>query len=227
METIWIIGAGHFGLRAVQKLSECQKKRHFVIADINPENLEKGKGENRLLVQTDGVDFLNKHLCLPSQSQFPQPDWIIPALPVHLAAEWSLRCFGSDRLCRIPLPAEIDRFLPNPIRGSSGDIYVSHATFICPEDCAEPRDICTVTQKPRKQNMFEILSFLSQCNFVSVNNMGFQSLVIRSHQLGTGVGGYRPEQLFNLLAQIEKADNNILISTACRCHGVVTGLKHQ
>ena len=136
--------------------------------------------------QADGVTFLAHHL-----RQQDAPDWIIPALPVHLAAEWCLARSGPDRLRRISLPPETDLLLPNPMRGESGDVYVSHATFLCPDDCSEPRNICTITQQPRKQNMSDLLGEISL--------PGFDTLVIRSRQLGAGVGGYRPASLFRLL----------------------------
>ncbi len=212
MEKIWIIGAGHFGRRALQKLSENRKDRHFVLVDPVKENLEQGNFPNCQPEQTDGVAFLDQHL-----HPGAEPDWIIPALPLHLAAEWCLLRLGKARACRIPLPFEIETLLPNHIRGATGDIYVSHATFRCPDDCAEPRDICTVTQMPRKRNMFQLLE--------DVRLPLFQSLVIRSHQLGPGVGGYRPARLFDLIKASESAENKLLISTACRCHGVMTGLE--
>jgi hypothetical protein len=53
----------------------------------------------------------------------------------------------------------------------------------------------------------------------------WESLVIRSHQLGPGVGGYRTQELFDLADRIEKTRGPILLSTACRCHGVMTGLQ--
>jgi len=52
----------------------------------------------------------------------------------------------------------------------------------------------------------------------------FQSLVIQSHQLGPGIGGYRPAMLFELLERVKQAGSALLVSTACRCHGVVTGM---
>ncbi len=211
MEKIWIIGTGHFGHHALRKLSENHNDRQFTLVDPVRANLEQVRGPNRVPEQADGADFLHQHLHAGNG-----PDWIIPALPIHLAAEWCLLRLGAGRLCRTGLPPETDQLLPNPMRGNNGDIYVSHATFRCPEDCAEPRNICTVTRELRKQNMFEILG--------DIQLQAFQSLVIRSHQLGPGIGGYRPVQLFDLLAQVENARTDMLISTACRCHGVITGV---
>ncbi len=93
MEKIWIIGMGRFGLRAVQELSENRKDGHFVLVDPIQEHLVKGKGPNRVLEQTDGVDFLKRNLHKENG-----PDWIIPALPVHLAAKWCLMRLGPERI---------------------------------------------------------------------------------------------------------------------------------
>jgi hypothetical protein len=213
MEEIWIIGVGRFGSLAYSRLSKGAKSRFFVLIDPIKENLLRYEGPNVTLEQSEGVDFLTRHL---SQAE-PKPDWIIPALPVHLAAEWILSRLRSGGIRHIPIPSKIEPLLPNPMRGSEGNIYVSHADFRCPDDCAEPRDLCTVTQKPRKQNMFDLLRKL--------RIPPFQSLVIRSYQLGPGIGGYRPAQLFALLESVEQSSGGLLVCTACRCHGVITGLE--
>lgn len=212
MEELWIIGLGQFGSLAFQRLSESGKARHFVLVDPVAENLLKFKGPTTTLKISDGVEYLNTHL-----SNSRKPDWIIPALPVHLAAEWVLAHLGAQRLKRISLPSEIETFIPNPIRGSEGNIYASHADFRCPDDCGEPRDICTITRKSRKQNMFALLGNLDIEPFIALN--------IRSHQLGPGIGGYHPEQLMAMMDNVRQARGPILLSTACRCHGVITGLK--
>ena len=89
--------------------------------------------------------------------------------------------------------------------------------FRCPANCDEPRDICTVTRNIRQQNMFELLEDL--------DIESFKSLTIRSHQLGAGIGGYRPEQLFETMTNVKQTPGPIALSTACRCHGVITGLE--
>jgi hypothetical protein len=212
MEEIWIIGVGHFGFIAFQRLSKTVKDRHFVLVDPVEEHLLRCESPTATLEVSDGLEFCEKHL-----KKGRHPDWIIPALPVHLAAEWVLLHLGPTRLRRIPLPAELDALVPNPIRGSEGNLYLSHAHFRCPADCDEPRDICTVTRELRKQNMFELLG--------NLNLEPFEALNIRSHQLGPGIGGYRPEQLFELMENVKQSQGSIVLSTACRCHGVMTGLE--
>jgi hypothetical protein len=212
MEEIWIIGVGYFGQIAYRQLSKAVKDRRFVLVDPVEKNLLKCKGSAATLEICDGVEFLVSQL-----EKGRQPDWIIPALPVHLAAEWILSDMGPKEIRRIPLPAVLDSLLPNPYRGPEGNLYVSHADFRCPVDCDEPRDICSVTRKQRKQDMFEL-----------VGNLGvkpFDALTIRSHQLGPGIGGYRPAHLLELELKVKRARGPLLLSTACRCHGVITGLE--
>jgi hypothetical protein len=212
MKEIWIIGVGHFGTIAFQRLSQDLKDRHFILVDPIKKNLLSCKGSRTTLRISDGVEFLESSI-----EKGRQPDWIIPALPVHLAAEWILLHLGPKRLRRVPMPAELEALVPNPVRGPEGNLYVSHADFRCPADCDEPRDICTVTQERRQQNMFELLADL--------DIEPFKPLTIRSHQLGPGIGGYRPEQLFETLTHVNQIRGSIALSTACRCHGVITGLE--
>ena len=212
MEEIWIIGLGQFGQIAFQRLSQSNRNRHFVLVDPDGKNLAKCTGSTTTRINSDGVAFLETNL-----TKGHQPDWIIPALPIHLAAEWFLRHLGPEKLRRTVLPSEIESIVPNPVRGSDGNIYASHADFRCPNDCDEPQDICTVTGDVRKENMFELLEDLKIAPF--------EALVIRSRQLGAGIGGYRPERLLELKEKVAQALGPVLVSTACRCHGVVTGLE--
>lgn len=214
MKEIWIIGIGQFGLLAAEKLPKIHNRHHFVLVDPDRENLLRGGGPNRTLEPMDGVSFLHQRL-----NSEKAPDWIIPALPIHLAAEWCLVRQGLKGLRQIVIPSDIDRLVPNPVRDPSGNLYISHADFICPDDCAEPAQICTVTQESRNTDMFELLG----SNRISK----FRSLVMRSYQLCPGVGGYRPRQLFDLLKQVEIIGEDFLLSTACRCHGVMTGLGYR
>jgi len=212
MKTIWIIGVGKFGLHAYRKLAEASEDIHFVLVDPLQANLQLAKGPHCDLIKSDGIIYLQQNLHTTNQ-----PDWIIPALPVHLAAEWCQARLGTLRYCRCEIPSTVDALLPNPMRGQDHNIYTSHANFKCPGNCEEPDDFCSVTCKPRPKSMFTLLEELNIPNF--------RSKVIRSHQLGPGIGGYRPERLFMLLADIRQSRIPLLVSTACRCHGVITGLE--
>jgi len=212
MEEIWIIGVGRFGYSAYQRLAKAGKDRHFILVDPAVQKIRRCKSPISKLEVADGIEFLVQGL---GQSRLP--DWIIPALPLHLAAEWLLRHMGPARLKRIRLPAELAKLIPHPFQGNDGNLYTSHADFRCPPDCDEPRDICTITRKLRKQNMYDLLGALHLA--------AFKPLAIRSHQLGPGIGGYRAEQLLEIKQIVEQTSGPVLLSTACRCHGVITGLE--
>jgi hypothetical protein len=212
MEEIWIVGVGHFGQMAFRRLSEERKDRYFVLVDPVAENLQNFKSPQARLEVADGIVYVEKHLMHSGG-----PDWIIPALPLHLAAEWLILHLGPNRLRRIELPFELDRLVANSFRGFEGNLYVSYAGFRCPEDCDEPREFCIITREVRKQNMFEMLG--------NLNIKPFKAINLRSHQLGPGIGGYRAEQLVELRKKVELATGPVLLSTACRCHGVITGLE--
>jgi hypothetical protein len=214
MKEIWIIGIGKFGLMAVNRLERVYPNYRFILVDTEKEKLIKAKGLNRSLEHADGVSYLLNNLH-PEKG----PDWIIPALPVHLLAEWIIARLKADGLERIRIPIPAMKYLPNFIEGKNGDLYVSHADFICPDDCPEPGNVCYVTGQKRTRNMFDLLQ--------AINLPGFRSIVVRSHQLAPGVGGYRPEKLFQVLQQVSELHTAILLSTACRCHGVITGVKSK
>jgi len=212
MSSYLIIGCGHFGSRAVSKLLEKDPRARITVVDQNENHLKK---ISRLPVQTiacDGLPFLEHFF-----SKGGLVHYIIPAIPLHLVFESMLSClkpFGAERVEIPPLQG-----LPNPVTGKAGDLYTSLADFLCPEDCPEPLHFCTVTAQKRRNPLFKILRDLKG---------PFTSKVIRSHQLGAGLGGYRPKEWIDLTDQIrkQKGSNQLfLISTACRCHGVTSALR--
>lgn len=211
METVWIIGGGRFGSRAAARLSAGHKNRQIVVVDPVRKKLSRLKGPRIAVEHSDGVRFLNDRLTSESPVS-----WIIPSLPVHLAWEWCRMKLGTDRLVRSRLSSGIDRLLPNPMHGENGDIYVSNADFICPADCSEPEKICTMTGQPRQQDMFRRLGALHYKDYTP--------LVLQSRQIGPGIGGYSPAQLFSFLKSVLAFKPPLLLCTACRCHGVITGV---
>jgi hypothetical protein len=211
MKVIWIIGFGKFGSMAVDRLEKVYPDCKFVLVDPLNERLIMAKGPNRTLQQTEGVSYLYHNLH-PEKG----PDWIIPALPVHLFAQWIIAKLKSINLERIRIPIPAMKYLPNFIEGKNGDVYVSHAEFICPDDCPEPDEFCFVTGQKRKRNMYDLLK--------EIDVRGFHPVVVRSHQLAPGVGGYKPEHLLQALQQVTITRTGILLCTACRCHGVITGV---
>ncbi len=212
MKTVWIIGLGVFGLKAFERLSTQHKSWQFVLVDNNVDRRIHLKGLNAVIKKTDGVKFLVDHLTPEAKVS-----WIIPSLPLHLAWEWCRAEIGSNNLLRAEVPLKIDALLTNPMHGENKDIYVSNADFICPDNCSEPDDFCTITQHPRRKDMC--------CQIRDLKCEDFLPIVLESRQIGPGVGGYSPAQLFDFLEEVKKNKGHLLLATACRCHGVITGAR--
>ena len=210
MKTIWIIGAGKFGLRAAKWLLKQKGQYSVILVDQDKAALDQVKDLGCRTETVDAINFLNNRLTRENG-----PDWIVPAVPVHLAWEWCRLRIEADNLTPYHLPERLEVDLPNCMYGAGHDIYVSHADFLCPPNCNEPDDKCTKTGMPRKPDMFR---FLAEMHYPRV-----KPFVIRSVQLGPGVGGYGPEALFDLLERIEAYRGLCFVATACRCHGVVSG----
>ncbi len=210
-----ILGAGRFGRLALQRLGEREPHSKFWLVDNNPQKLIFGLTQGNPAIQTataPAAAFLAEVL----GSESP-PDWIIPAIPRHLAFDWLWRHRPADGAWRRePVPLAVGLDLPFSQGGAEGELYLSLSTERCPDDCPEPADRCYLTGAKRDLNLYDYLE--------NVSLEDYTSLVIRSRQLAPGVGGYRPADLWQLRRQVQTLTGKILISTACRCHGVSHGL---
>lgn len=205
---VWIIGAGRFGLRALCKLRNRIDAR-YVIIDRNPMTCEDAQVLAEDIVCQNGIDYLSVRL-----KRMGGPKWIIPAVPVHLVYEWLCRQLEGVKIIRpMILPMTIATGFPNPMRGKNGELYLSNADFMCPTNCTEPDRICSYTGKARPCILYQKLK--------DFRHDRFRSIVVRSRQLAPGVGGYTPRDLFNALDDVLSADGPVLMSTACKCHGVM------
>jgi len=203
-----IIGCGYFGSRAAEKLFQKHPRPKIIVVDKSRRALQK---VSRLPVETavsNGITYLGQF-----SSEGQKTDYIIPAIPLHLAFEFILsqmKPLGARRVKIPPIPG-----LPNPMMGNTGDLYTSLANFLCSEDCPEPARYCTITKKRRQKPLYQVLKDLEDT---------FESMVIRSQQLGPGIGGFRLEALLDLLEDFKRKDSaqSVLVSTASRCHGVTS-----
>jgi hypothetical protein len=204
-----IIGCGRFGSRAAEKLLKKDPLARIIVIDQNERALQRVSSFPIEAVVSEGRSYLEQFF-LEGQ----KVNYIIPAVPLHLAFEFilsQLKPWGAKRK-RIPHISG----LPNPVKGKTGDLYTSLANFLCSEDCPEPAQYCTITKKRRPKPLYQLLSDLEGT---------FESRVIRSQQLGPGIGGFRPKALLDLLEDIKRKKNSgqsILVSTASRCHGVTS-----
>ena len=213
MKHIWIIGAGRFGQKAISAMKERYPESAITVVDHCPKACEAISEPGITTICMDGVSYLNHYL-----TDADEPGWVIPVIPVHLVYEWiRMRLLPDISIAPVEIPENIRKSLPNVFSGNSGEIFVSNASFVCPENCSEPQDLCTHTRMPRKKSLYQAIAALS-CN-------GFLNLVLQSEQLAPGIGGITPGALFNTLIAVQQFPESILLSTACRCHGVVQAFR--
>ena len=117
------------------------------------------------------------------------------------------------------MPDEILPALPHSWRGLPGTLLVSYSDFYCPDDCPEPSDHCPMTGEKRALPLYELLSRIVIPDHTTH--------VIRSRQLAPGLGGYKVEDLRNLLMKTSQQAGKWLVGTACSCHGALTALNIQ
>lgn len=204
-----ILGAGHFGRRALLKCINTYPNCKITIVDRDEYILKnETKSISCEAICDDGISYLNSLPKILSE----QATWIIPSIPIHVAFEWISQNL-SKPVRRIEIPDNLLEQLPNAISGKKGTVYMSYATFRCPDNCPEPVDHCYFTKKPRSTSLFDKLD----CMIIE----NFSSVVLKSTQIFPGIGGFLFRDLSETLSLVESIENSILLSTACRCHGVM------
>jgi hypothetical protein len=207
LKRFWVLGAGHFGQIAIERITRKFPGAVITVVDKAP---NQTLDDRYPIIKEEGISWLHNKL-----GKDPSVDFIIPAIPVHVAAQWIILCLLDDHeIHPLDVPDSLMSKMPNPIKGASGQIFVSHANFVCPENCPEPEKICTHTGEPRPLDLYSLLENLDLVDILPT--------VIRSYQLLPGVGGIYPVDMLNALDLARKRSNRpIMIGTACRCHGAV------
>ncbi len=210
-----IVGAGKFGRLALQRLPAQDKEVRILIIDPKAEALAEARRVAAKEIETleaDAISYLASHL----GPDFPW-DWLIPMAPVHVAYLWLLAGpLAGQGWEAAQVPKSLENLAALAVRGPQGELYLSRATHLCPDDCAEPL-VCPVTGEEREQPLYDKLREAS-CPELPV-------LVVASRQLAPGIGGYEPSRLLELAGRAADMSGPFLVATACRCHGVVHGLK--
>lgn len=210
----WVLGGGRFGRRAVELLRKSEPDTEIVVIDRLP---DRDLPIDIEIVCADGVEWFTENF-----SPTARVNKIVPALPIHLAADWIIRKFTNEqRIVRsVEIPDELIHHFPHPVLLSPSRLVTSYADFLCPSNCSEPDDFCTYTKKPRPLQLDRLLETIMIADFVP--------LILTSRQFAPGVGGFYPEDLWILLEKARLlSGSHLLIGTACKCHGIVDGLRHN
>jgi hypothetical protein len=213
MKTVWIIGAGQFGEKAAVRLRLKYPEAAIIVVDQDWSALNRVEEVATTTVVADGAAYLAEHLTVSEK-----PDWIVAAVPVHLAFEWLCKQLApAYRIEKMEVPEILTQKLGCVVKGEGGRVYTSIADFICPNNCPEPADLCFVTGKPRPIDLYRELS--------AVDPLQMTPVIVRSSQLSPGVGGYRPTDLFDALRKVGACQGPVLLGTACRCHSVLDAFR--
>jgi hypothetical protein len=206
---VWVIGGGRLGRKAIRRFLQRGNKVDITVVEQDQEQCSCLKLLPVTCFQQDGVRFLIEQL---GRGFFP--DWIIPMVPFHLAFEWMKQMLSSE-LELVPLTASenILKQFPNTVKGDKGRFFTSLADFLCPEDCPALDHVCTIRKKARPYLLYQKIE--------TQKIDGFSTIVVQSQQILPGIGGYRPEDLYQALNLVKTSKGPILLSTACKCHGVV------
>jgi hypothetical protein len=213
MASYLILGAGKFGRLALSRLARLDASARCTVVDRDPATLALDGIPGLTRVPAEAIAFLVQQLEGGHRDRW---DWIIPMVPVHVAFQWLLAGPLAGSAWRpAAVPESLAGLCPDARRGPRGELYLSRAQHLCPDDCAEPA-VCPVTGAPRDLPLHQELA--------SLNLAGYEIRVIPSRQLAPGVGGYPPGRLLDLARDMGALKGNVLIATACRCHGVIQGL---
>jgi hypothetical protein len=213
MASYLILGAGKFGRLAINRLARQDAAASFVVVDRDPAALMMAlDGVPGLTpVASEAIAFLVQHVRGDGRW-----DWIVPMVPVHVAFHWLLAGpLAGSAWQPAAAPEAVAGLIPGARRGPHGELYLSRARHLCPDDCAEPV-ACPITGEARDLPLHQELA--------SLHLAGYEIRVIASRQLAPGVGGYSPGRLLDLARDMGTLKGNVLIATACRCHGVIQGL---
>jgi len=210
-----VVGGGKYGLEAVEYLMK--HERDFVVVDVDENCLVQQKhgfevadtpieAEKGRLFVKGGIEEVLKLI------EKLKPEYVFPTAPIHIAAALLTEKYGFEPWnegvdCILAgLPAKII------LSAGRGSVTVSYnRDRECVKKCRAP-DVCPVTGVKKPAPMYEMLRFASG---------GF---IIQSHYLQPGLGALQGEDVLNLLEWASER-REVVVGTACRCHGVVTALR--
>ncbi len=211
MTQVFIVGFGKFGNLALAQWRRRGEKARIWIIDHRPEALSGKENLPGIRVLSDGPQFLTRY-----QESIKDNDWIIPALPIHLAWKWlTLNLRKRPGYKTVVPPGSFGLHLPYCQQSGEG-LFLSYADFICPENCPAPLTHCFKTKKKRTVPLWKFIA--------DQRGPKVALEVIESRQLAPGVGGFPFGELRKLQTRAQMSRPPFFVATACRCHGVIHGL---
>ncbi len=207
-----IFGGGRYGLKAAEYL--LSKNRDFIVIDPDRECLVMEKLRLPKFDRTKGGAFIQGSIkeLVDVLSEF-EVEHVFPTAPVHLAAMFlkenlNLEVWNEGiNFALSGIPAKII------LSAGKGSVVVSYnRDYECLENCSAP-NVCPVTKLRKPAPMYDMLRFAAPDGYI-----------IESRYLKPGLGAIKGEDLKNLVKWAEKI-NEMIVGTACRCHGVLSSFR--
>jgi hypothetical protein len=205
-----MVGFGKVGKALLPRVIRQWDQSRIWIIDHNPESLNSQEALAGIRVLGDGPQFLTQN-----RQWIRDDDWIIPALPVHLAWKWLALNLKSHKPKAAAPPLNWGSLLPYSQTLEDG-LLLSFADFVCPDHCPAPLHHCFKTKQKRSQPLWKYLA-TRPCSKGTLE-------VIESRQMAPGMGGYPFGELRRVLKRALETGPPFYVATACRCHGVINGL---
>ena len=203
---VTIIGAGRAGKRALEVLTSLGFNRIRAV-DPDPGALESLRAGAEV-IQADGIDWLSR-----DDRDRLAGEWIVPTLPIHLAFAWLLAVLG-DKAGQVDVPIRAVEGLPGLTASRDGGFTISLAQGLCRPDCDERKGCAWSKAYP--VTLPQALGRLAQQRPLEL---------IRSRTLAPGLGGFPRAVLDRLKTNVQSGPGQVIVATACRCHGVIHALE--
>jgi len=253
MKKLLIAGGGKFGKKAIKYAKKLNYKTILIDKDPNcyASNLINKKYVNLMDLLRDFEDipagemiFFNADISTIYEILLNiEFDYIIPVVPIHLTATIVQLCFNSFKI-KLEANSKLVKIYKNIIKKElflnsiedSGLIYLSYAKQdeVCPDDCSGPLDYCPNFKRKKPititEYLIELFETSKTINISEKRKVGY--FLIKSYQLISGLGGMKGSDIDKIISKIiknrelfKKFGCNIIVSTSCNCHGVITFLK--
>lgn len=255
MKNLLIAGGGKFGKKAIEYANKLNYKTILIDKDPNcyASNLINKKYVDLMDLLRDFENFpagemifFNADISTIYEILLNiEFDYIIPVIPIHLTALIVQLCFNSFKIKLEPNSNLVEIYediikkelFLNSIE-DSGLIYLSYAKQdeVCPDDCLGPPDDCPNFNRKKPititRYLIKIFETSKTINISEKRKAGY--FLIKSYQLIPGLGGMKGSEICKIISKIiknrelfKKYGYNIIVSTSCNCHGVITFLKNK
>lgn len=226
-----VAGGGCFGSYHTRQLLKAIKRgrlnaERILVVDRRPDCQASHEfaGEPLVEIETgEWITYLSGYMETP---RAPAAHLVPPPIGPHVALEW-LRLAMAKDLSEVILedvPVSYKVGLPYEHVDGKGNLFLSHADWLCPTNCYEP-GICPAIKDTRDWSMPETVTELASESRPDLA----RSFVFHSRHLAFGISTIPMQELLDVseraLALASEGQASIMVATTSHCHGVMGVLR--